>query len=272
MKRWLAAMIALPLSALATERIVSIGGDVTQIIYALDAQQTLVARDSTSLQPALATHLPDVGYMRQLNAEGILAMKPSLVLTSAQAKPSLALQQVEQAGVRVITVTGATQSEAINEKIATIAHALHREEQGKTLRDAMTTQLAAIPRSPLPVKVLFIMAHSGMNALGAGNQTAADAAIKSVGLINAFGDSPRYQSLTQEGVIASAPQLVVVSADGLNTLGGEQNLWKLPGLAMTPAGIHQQLLVIDDMALLGFGIDTPSALAKLRKVAEAIAP
>ena len=106
MKLWLIALLALPFSLLAEERVVSIGGDVTEIIYALDAQQNLVARDTTSLQPAVATKLPNVGYMRQLNAEGILAMKPTLVIASELSKPSLALQQVEQAGVKVITVTG----------------------------------------------------------------------------------------------------------------------------------------------------------------------
>jgi len=95
MKGWLTALCFLPLtfSALAAERVISIGGDVTQIIYALDAQQQLIARDSTSLHPAVVKKLPDVGYMRQLNAEGILALKPTLVLASELAKPALALNR-----------------------------------------------------------------------------------------------------------------------------------------------------------------------------------
>lgn len=80
----------------------------------------------------------------------------------------------------------------------------------------------------------------------------------------------RYQPLSQEGVIASAPQLIVATRDGIKTLGGEANLWKLPGIALTPAGKDQQLLVVDDMALLGFGIDTPGAILKLRQAAEAL--
>jgi iron complex transport system substrate-binding protein len=74
--------LALPFSAAAAERIVSIGGDVTEIAFALGAGDEVIARDSTSLQPEAVKKLPDVGYMRQLNAEGILALKPSLVLTT----------------------------------------------------------------------------------------------------------------------------------------------------------------------------------------------
>ncbi|KOC87290.1 heme/hemin ABC transporter substrate-binding protein [Winslowiella iniecta] len=271
MKRWLIALLALPLSALATERVVSIGGDVTQIVYALDAQQNLVGRDSTSLHPAVATKLPDVGYMRQLSAEGILALKPTLVLVSELAKPSMALEQVQQAGVKVVTVSGKADIQAIDDKITTIAQALKREEAGKSLQQSLDKQLASLNKQPLPVKVLFIMAHNGVTTMSAGSGTAADAAIHTAGLQNAMSNVQRYQPLSQEGVIASAPQLVVVGEDGLRTLGGKDNLWQLPGLAMTPAGQHHQLLVVDDMALLGFGIDTPGAIVKLRKAAEAIA-
>lgn len=120
MKSWVIGLLALPFSVFAGERVIAIGGDVTEIIYALGAGQTLVARDSTSQQPPQATALPNVGYMRQLNAEGILAMKPSLVIASDLAQPSLALRQVEQAGVKVVTVTGKPELGAIDERLPSL--------------------------------------------------------------------------------------------------------------------------------------------------------
>ncbi len=264
----LCAALALP--ALAAERVISIGGDVTQIVYALDAQQDLIARDSTSRHPAQANKLPDVGYMRQLNAEGILALKPTLVLSSELAKPSLVLQQVEQSGVKVVDVTGKSSLDAIPEKIATIGKALHREDAANALIEQLNKQRAQIPQQPLPVKVLFIMAHGGMRTQAAGAQTGADSAIRSAGLMNAMAAVPHYQQLSQEGVVAAAPDLIVVGEDGLRTLGGEDKVWSLPGLALTPAGQHRALLVVDDMAFLSFGIDTPSSILKLRRTAEAL--
>ncbi|WP_034918062.1 ABC transporter substrate-binding protein [Erwinia sp. 9145] len=271
MKAWLIALLALPFSLMAEQRIVSIGGDVTEIIYALDAQQSLVARDSTSQKPAVAIKLPDVGYMRQLNAEGILAMKPTLVIASELAKPSIALQQIEQAGVKVVTVTGEPSLSAIHQKIANIARTLHREEQGKSLEAKIDSQLSGASSKPLPVKVLYILNHSGMKAMAAGTDTAADGAIRSAGLQNAMGNIRHYQALTQEGIVASAPQLVVIGEDGLKAMGDENKIWQLPGLALTPAGKTRSLLVVDEMSLLGFGLQTPGAIAKLRKAAEAVA-
>lgn len=78
----------------------------------------------------------------------------------------------------------------------------------------------------------------------------------------------RYQPLSQEGVIASQPDLVVISQDGVKAMGGEDNLWALPGLAQTPAGRNKQVLQVDDMALLGFSVRTPQAILQLRAKAE----
>ncbi len=71
MKTLVALIAALPLMAgSAAQKVVTLGGDVTEIVYALGAQSALVARDSTSMWPEEALKLPDVGYLRQLNAEG----------------------------------------------------------------------------------------------------------------------------------------------------------------------------------------------------------
>ena len=268
MKRWLAALLALPMLAGAQERVVTIGGDVTEIAWALGVKNELVARDSTSLHPTEVTRLPDVGYMRQLNAEGILAMRPTLVLASAQAKPSLALEQVAASKVEVVTIPAENSLSGIDGKISAVAKALGKTSQGDALRKRVSDKLASVPTQPLPVKVLFIMSHGGMSAMAAGQETAADSAIRAAGLQNAMQGFKRYQPLSQEGVIASQPELVLLTADGVRTLGGENNVWALPGLAQTPAGKSRQLLVVDDMALLGFGLQTPDAIVALRKKAE----
>ncbi|MRS88619.1 ABC transporter substrate-binding protein [Enterobacteriaceae bacterium RIT714] len=270
MKKLLVLMAALPLTAFAAvqEKIVTLGGDVTEIVYALGADASLVARDSTSQWPQHATTLPDVGYLRQLNAEGILAMRPTLVLASAQAQPSLALKQVEQSHVRVVTVPGSNDLSVIDKKVRVIAEATHRVAQGEALRKTLRQALAALPSTPLNKRVLFILNHGGMTAMAAGQQTGADAAIRAAGLQNAMQGFTRYQPLSQEGVMASQPDLVVISQEGVKAMGGTENLWQLPGLAQTPAGKNKQALLIDDMALLGFSVRTPQAIQELRHKAE----
>lgn len=270
LSRSLALCIALafPLATAAAERIISIGGDVTEIVFALGVGDAVVARDSTSLHPAAVQQLPDVGYMRQLNAEGILALKPTLVLTTELAEPTLVLKQLEESGVKVVRIPGNTSVEAVAEKIAAIASAVNRSSEGKQLAERYQQQLAAVANTPLPVKVLFVMSHGGITPMAAGQHTAADAIISTAGLKNAMQGFSRYRPLSQEGVIASAPDLLLVTTDGVRSIGGLEHLWQLPGIALTPAGKNHRVLVVDDMALLGFGLETPKALGLLRNAAE----
>lgn len=266
----LIAAVALLSSPLihAAEKLVSIGGDVTEIVYALGAGNEMVARDSTSLRPKAVLALPDVGYMRQLNTEGILSMHPTMVLSSELAEPSLVLQQLAQNGVKVVRVPGMASVDAVPKKIDVIAKALNRQAEGEKLIATYRTQLSAVKHDPLPVKMLFVMSHGGMNSMAAGQDTAADAMITSVGAKNAMQGFSRYHPLSQEGVIASAPDILLLTADGIKSLGGMDQVWKLPGVAMTPAGKNKRVLVLDDMSLLGFGLQTPAVMTQLRQAAE----
>ncbi|SQC87018.1 Periplasmic hemin-binding protein [Klebsiella pneumoniae] len=116
--------------------------------------------------------------------------------------------------------------------------------------------------------MLFILSHGGMNTLVAGQHTAPMAPFAPPDCRTRCQGFDHYRAMSQEGVAASQADLVVISADGLKGMGGEAGLWKLPGLAQTPAGRHKQLLTIDDMALLGFGPRTPQAIIALRNKAE----
>nr|WP_282557700.1 hemin ABC transporter substrate-binding protein [Providencia burhodogranariea] len=270
MKHWLLITITLMMSftAQSAERIITLGGDVTEIVFELGAGSEVVARDSTSIHPAQAVKLPDVGYMRMLNAEGVLSIRPTLVLASELAKPSMALSQIEKSGVKIIKVTGKPSLEAIPEKISTIANAVGKTEQGDQLIKQFNEQLAKVNTTPIDKKVLFVMSHGGVLPLAAGQQTAADSLIKATGAKNAMAGFNSYRPLSQEGVIASQPDLIIVTHEGVKSLGGEDKIWKLPGIAMTPAAKNKALIVVDDMGMLGFSLDTPKVMEQMREALE----
>ena len=75
-------------SALDTSRIVSVGGDVTEILYALGLEDKIVAIDSTSVFPADALKTKkNLGYMRALSTEGVLSAAPTLIIASSKSGP-----------------------------------------------------------------------------------------------------------------------------------------------------------------------------------------
>ena len=129
-------------------------------------------------------------------------------------------------------------------------------------------QLAAMPKNKLSTKVLFVMNYSGTTPMAAGQNTAADAIIGFAGGTNAMQGFNKYRPLSQEGIIAAAPELLLLTTAGYESLGGEEKIWQLPGISQTPAGKNRRFLVVDDLALLGFSLKTPEVISTLHKSME----
>ncbi|WGE69045.1 ABC transporter substrate-binding protein [Actinobacillus equuli subsp. haemolyticus] len=256
--------------ALAQERIVSIGGDVTEIIYALGAEQALVGRDSTSIAPLAAQQLPDVGYMRQLNVEGILALKPTKVISSDVVQPSVVFEQLKSAGVTVERVPFEYTPESVIQKIQRVGKLVNKPQQAVKLAEKFANELKAISTSPLDVRILFILNHAGSNYMAAGKNTVADSIIRLIGATNAMQNSIRFSPISQEGVIAARPDLLVLTKMSLESLGSIDKVWSLPGMALTPAAKKKNVIVLDDLAVLGFTLTTPTELLKMRQAAEQV--
>jgi iron complex transport system substrate-binding protein len=260
-----AAALALPVQA--AERIVSTAGAVTETIYALGAQDEVVAVDVSSVYPEAATKLPKVGYARQLSAEGILSMNPTQVFVTEDAGPPEVIDQVEKAGVKVVRLSNKHTPEAAVERIVQIGEALGRKAEAEKLAETVKAELAEaaaqVAATPGKPSVLFIYARGGgtMNVSGTG--TSADAIIELAGGKNAVTGYENYKPLTAEGAVAAAPDVILVTSRGLEASGGVEGLLKQPGLALTPAGKAGRVVALDDLYLLGFGPRLGQAVKEL---------
>ncbi|SET43325.1 heme/hemin ABC transporter substrate-binding protein [Thorsellia anophelis] len=251
------------------QRIVSIGGDLTEIIYALGADDKLVARDSTSISPEQVLKLPDVGYMRMLNAEGILAQKPDLIIASEDAGPASVFTQLNAVNANVLRVTSEKSVESTREKIIALGNALDLKDKASILIGQFDEELSQVTTSPLGVKAVFILTFEGAEASVAGTQTAPDAMFNYIGIKNAAQSMTRYQKFSAEGMAAMNPDVIVVSKRGIDKLG-EDKIWELPGVNATLAGKHKKLIVVDDIGFLGFTLQTPNTLKDFRLALEAL--
>ncbi len=237
MMRWLLLLIAFPLlSHAAVERLVTLGGDVTEIVYALHAEESRWRGTAPAAGPGGAKvagrRLPATAERR-----GDPRVTPAAGVSERPAQPSLVLHKVQASGVKVVNVPGGESLSAIDNKVAVIAEALGKTAAGDALRQQLQQQIAAIPTQPVAKRVLFILSHGGMNTPVAGQHTAADGAIRAAGLQNAMQGFDHYRAMSQEGVAASQADLVVISADGLKGMGGEAGLWKLPGRRRPRRGV-----------------------------------
>lgn len=256
----------------APQRVVALGGDITETVYALDAQQTLVGVDSTSEWPVAARQLPDVGYVRQLNAEGILALRPTAIIATHDAGPPAVIAQLRGAGVALTVVPSSRTPDGVMAKVRTIGHLLGRDAQAGQL-DARLAQtyaklqreVASMSRHP---KVVFLLSAGAGNLLAAGKDTAAHDAIALAGGDNAITAYSGYKPMSPEALVAAAPDAIVVMSERSDGVGDVAKVLAMPGVAQTPAGVQRNILFVDGQALLGFGPrNADSELALQRSLA-----
>ncbi len=248
---WLAAFS--PPSARAGEqapidasRIVSIGGAVTETIYALGLEDRIVGVDATSLYPPEALkRAPNVGYMSALSAEGIRSLKPSWVIAIDGSGPPAALKLVSDAGVPLTTIHDDPSPDGVAAQIETIGKLLGVEEKATVLANDTRDRFALVehmrPQTSKPPRVLFILCLQNGQPMVGGRGTAADAVIQLAGAANAANAIDGYKPMTDEGVIVAAPDVILKMNNG-NMVGGKDDVFSLPAFAATPAAASRALI------------------------------
>lgn len=244
-----------------TNRIVSAGNGVTEIIYALGAGDRVIAVDQTSTWPEAVNELPRLGYHRQLSAEGILALQPTLLIGTQDMGPPATLAQLESAGVEVEALSVDFSAQSIEKQIKSLADILDRESEGEALwadiRDSLDTAKALATsyeqEHQKKVPVLFLLTMGGRAPSVAGKGTAANAMIALAGGYNPAADQFQgYKTLSNEALFLLAPEVIVFPGSTSNPdMTPEKLLEQMPTLKQTPAGRNGRIVAIDGNLLLG---------------------
>ena len=255
------------------QRIVALGGSLTEVVYALGAEGRLVGTDTTSVHPPAALKTAKVGYMRQLSAEGLLSLRPDAVLGTHEAGPAVVLEQVRSAGVRVELVQADHSWQEVQRKLQLVGRMTGRSAAAQTLQARLDGEWAQtrqqVARAVQRPRALFILAHSG-SPMVAGTNTAADALIRFAGGVNVAASFEGYKPLTAEALASAAPQVLINTSQGMEALGGAAAFWQRPELALTPAYRRRALVAMDANHLLGFGPRLPQAVQELHTRMQAL--
>ncbi len=250
-----------------TSRLVSIGGSLTEIIYALGEENRLVARDQTATFPQAALALPDVGYMRALAPEGVLSVTPTALLVIDGSGPPEALDVLSHAGVDYQTVPEDFSHQGILTKVRAVGQALGVPEKSEALIAELDASLKSVEARTAAIterkKVLFILSTQGGKIQASGTDTAANGIIELAGAINAVPDYSGYKALTEEAIIAANPDIILMMDRGGDHGGTDAELLAHPAIALTTAGKNDAIIRLDGAYLLGFGPRTASAVGEL---------
>lgn len=254
--------------------VLDIYGTYTQIVMGLGLQHILVGRTSSDTQPELQD-LPLVtrdGHA--LNAEAILSLSPTLVVTDTTLGPPEVMEQLRASGITVVTLSPDRSLETVGSSIHDIATILGVPEIGEELAavveadiEAASTEVAAMaPAEPMRGMVLYIRGTAGVFfILGKGYGT--DALLQAIGAEDTASTRgvADVQPANAEALARLDPEFILVMTRGLESTGGIPGLLERPGVAQTTAGARQRIIDIDDNQLLSFGPNTGAVIRALAK-------
>ena len=253
------------------QRWVSAGGALSEWVSALGAESKLVGVDTTSQHPESLKSLPSIGYQRQLSAEGILSLKPDVLIGTQEMGPAEVLKQIQGAGVPVELFSAQADLATLQATLLHLGQLLGDDVNAKGVFDRFKQQM---DRQRVQVKqiqathkvpgVLLLLGHAGGKPMIAGKETAADWLIQQAGGRNLATHSG-YKPFSVEALAGLNPQVLVFADRSLSGEAARAALLKEnPVLASIRAVKAGQVYEMDPTLLVGgLGPRLPERLKQL---------
>lgn len=243
-------------SITAQERIVTAGSAITETVCALGDCDKIIASDKTSLYPAQIQQLPSIGYRSSISAEGIISLKPTLIIAEKNYVEDAVLKQLSSTGIRLVVIDRKLTPSDTRKFIEQIGQALNRQQEAQKLISTIDAELAEVAMLLKKAKskptVLCVFNRGTTSISSAGTDTFADI-LPYAGGVNAIANSEGYKPLNTEALIAANPDYLLLASTGIQSIGGIEGVLKIPGVAQTTAGKKKQILSIDTLMLTNFG-------------------
>lgn len=253
-------------SAFAQQRIITAGSAITETVCALGDCDKIVGSDKTSTYPESVQNLPSIGYRNGISAEGIISLKPTLIIAEKDYVKDEVLAQLSASGIKLLIIDRKLNVTDTKKFIAQIAAALDRQAEGKKLIASIDADIAEantlLKKATSKPKVLGIYNRGSLTMSLAGKETFSEI-LNYVGAENAFTSVDGYKPLNTEALIAANPDYLLTTIYGLESLGGMEGFLKIPGVAQTTAGKKKQIVSIDSLMLTNFGPRVGKAIKEL---------
>lgn len=244
-------------------RIVSLNGAISEIIVGLGHESKIVATDITSNYPESVKKLPKVGHNRSIQAEGILAQNPDIVVGIEKDLNPKVIKQIKSSGVKVVLFDQEHSVEGTKKLIKGVKDSLKFESISDSLDIKIDQSISKLKIFENPPKVLFIYARGAGTILVAGQKTQMNQMISIAGGQNAVSDFESFKPLTAEAIVSANPDVILMFTTGAQSLNGVFK--NVPGIMQTNAGKNKQIITMDGQYLAGFGPRTGEAALELNQ-------
>ncbi|MFT4232301.1 MAG: ABC transporter substrate-binding protein [Leucobacter sp.] len=256
----------------------SLSGSVGELVYSFGLADNIVGRDVSTNFPG-SEDIPVItkdGH--SVDAEGVLALNPSVIITDGSVGPTDVVLQLRDAGIPVVTVDRAIDPETSYATAQQVADALGvgsaapgviaTLKQAIADKEAEVRQLLPADESKRPrIAFLYVRGTAGIFYLF-GEGSGVDSLIRSIGGVDVaeeigwVGEKP----MTEEALIGMDPDIILVMTKGLESAGGVDGLLAAqPSIALTTAGEHRRIIDVDDTVLFAGGTRIPDVIDGLAR-------
>ena len=261
-------------AAAQPQRVVSVGGALTEWVVALDGERQLVGIDSTSQHPESIRALPSVGYQRQLSSEGILTLRPDRLLGTEEMGPPPVIAQLRAAGVQIHLLSARAEIPALDSNLRSLGALLDKAVEARQLTEQFLQRIQAqhdwVARAQQHQSapgVLLLVSHAGSQPMVAGVGTVGDWLVRQAGGYN-LATHGGYAVFSAEAMTGLNPDVLIITDRAQNKTSARDALLKEnPPLAASQAARSGRLVEIDPTLLVGgLGPRLPDAVATLASV------
>jgi len=248
-----------------TSTIVSLSGDLTEILFALGFGDRVVAVDVTTTFPPEAADIPVIGFGQQLAPEPVLGMRPSLVLANELTGPPEAIEQIRGAGIPVLVIAGGASLDDPARKIRLIGEVMGAPDAAEALATEVDADIQAAldvaAQAEATPNAVFVYSRGPELLLVFGTGTATNAMLTGAGAVDVGAEAVHGAApLSAELMAAMQPDVIVLPLSGYHALGGSEAFLQVPGVAQTPAGENENFLAYDEAYFFNLGPRTGEAL------------
>jgi len=249
----------------SNQKIVSLSGGITEIVSALGHENEIVGTDVTSTYPeTLKSTAKDLGHVRSMTIEPIMAVNPTLILASDKDINPELLGKIKSSGIKTELFSQEYSVNGTKKLIEQVAKALGNPDFQK-LNDKIDADLQQIQPIAKKPKVLFIYARGNMMMVS-GKNTPMASLIEIAGGENAVNNFEDFKPLTPEAVVKANPDVLFFFSSGLQGAGGNGGVLKMPGVSQTNAGKNKKIIAMEGGLVSSFGPRLGEAAVVLNKL------
>ena len=243
------------------QRLVTAGGSLTEMVYALNAQAQLVAVDDTSHYPSAARNLPNIGYYRALNVEGLLSVNPEKLLLLQGAGPQNVIDQLSALGINLQIINQPKTLNGLFLTIEQVANATHTKSAGKQLINQVRTDVQRVT-SLLALQhksAVFLMSAGERGLVAAGKNTTPQLIFDQLGVTNPFASVNSFKAVSAEVLAAQNPDIILLASHTTRNSSTAQ-LCRDPQLSLWVKSRGCKLFKVDSLKFIGLTPRLPEAL------------